>query len=73
MRRCYVYVCNKGGVLYTGINTDIKHHVCQHKAELLYKEEYNSKEEVAEREKRIKGWGISPNQEDIQTNLNMNK
>ena len=28
----------------------------QHKAELLYKEEYNSKEEAAEREKQIKGW-----------------
>jgi len=45
----------------------------QHKAELLYKEEYDLKEEAAEREKRIKGWGISPNQEDIQTNLNMNE
>ena len=56
MRRWYVYVCNKGGVLYTGITTDIKHRMRQHKAELLYREEYNSKEEAAEREKQIKGW-----------------
>lgn len=38
-----------------GIITDIKHRMCQHKAELLYKEEYNSKEEAVEREKQKKG------------------
>ena len=56
MRTWYVYVCNKGGILYTGITTHIEHRMTQHKAELLYKEEYNSKEDPPKREKQIKGW-----------------
>ena len=56
MRKWYLYICNNGGTLYTGITTDIKHRMCHHKSELLYKEEYNSKEEAAKREKQLKGW-----------------
>ena len=56
MRKWYVYICNRGGLLYTGITTHIEHRMTQHKAKLLYKEEYDSKEQAAEREKHIKGW-----------------
>ena len=56
MRKWYVHVCNKGGILYTGITTYIRHRMSQRKTELLYNEEYNSKEEAADREKQIKGW-----------------
>jgi len=56
MSKWYVYICNKAGTLYTGITTDVSHRMAQHRAELLYKQEFNSKEEAAKREKQIKGW-----------------
>ena len=55
MSKWYVYICNKAGTLYTGITTDVSHRMAQHRAELLYKEGFNSKEEAAKREKQIKG------------------
>ena len=55
MRKWYVYIRNRPGTVYTGISTDIKYRMIEHKAGLLYKEEYDSKEEVAKREKQIKG------------------
>jgi putative endonuclease len=56
MSKWYVYICNKAGILYTGITTDVSHRMAQRRAILLYKEEFNSKEEAAKREKQIKGW-----------------
>jgi len=56
MIKWYVYICDKAGTLYTGITTDLKHRMSQHEAHLLYREEYDSKEEAAKREKTIKGW-----------------
>ena len=56
MTKWYVYICDKAGGLYIGISTDLRHHMSQHKAQLLYREECNSKEETAKREKQIKGW-----------------
>ncbi len=56
MKKWYVYICNKGRILYTGITTDIRHRMSQRGAQLLYKEKYDSKKEAAKREKQIKGW-----------------
>jgi len=56
MSKWYVYICSKTGTLYTGITTDVRHRMSQHKARLLYREGCNSKEEAAKREKQIKGW-----------------
>lgn len=52
----YVYMCDRGGQLYTGITTDLRRRIGQHKAELLYSEHYGDKHEAAQREKEIKGW-----------------
>ncbi|MCK4909494.1 MAG: GIY-YIG nuclease family protein [Planctomycetes bacterium] len=56
MNKWSVYICNKKDVLYTGITTDVKHRMKQHKAKLLCVESYDSKNEAAKREKQIKGW-----------------
>jgi putative endonuclease len=53
----HVYICDRGGQLYTGITTDIPHRMRQHGAELLYSEEHPDKHAAARREKEIKGWG----------------
>ena len=52
----YVYICNRRGQLYTGITTDIKHRMKQHKAKLLYTEKFADKHDAAKREREIKGW-----------------
>jgi putative endonuclease len=51
-----VYICDKNDKLYTGITTDIGHRLKQHKAMLLYSEEYSDKHSAARRERQIKGW-----------------
>jgi len=56
MKKWLVYICYKNGILYTGITTNIRHRMSQHKAILLYQEEHCTKEEAAKREKQIKGW-----------------
>ena len=52
----YVYICDKNGQLYTGITTDLKHRLRQHKTSLLYSESHNNKNDAAKRERQIKGW-----------------
>jgi len=52
----YVYICDRRGQLYTGMTTDLKHRMNQHKANLLYSEEYPDKYKAAHREREIKGW-----------------
>jgi len=52
----YVYVCNRKGQLYTGITTKLGYRMKQHRAELLYAEEFLDKHEAAKREQEIKGW-----------------
>lgn len=52
----YVYICDRGGQLYTGITTDIPHRMSQHGAELLYCEAHRDKYSAARREREIKGW-----------------
>ncbi len=52
----YVYICDKNGVLYTGITTDLEHRMSQHKARLLYFERHADRHAAARREKEIKGW-----------------
>ena len=32
----FVYICNRGGKLYTGITTELRHWMQQPKADLLY-------------------------------------
>jgi predicted GIY-YIG superfamily endonuclease len=56
MKDWYVYICRKKELLYTGITTNIVHRMGPHKAVLLYKERYPTKEAAAKREKQIKGW-----------------
>jgi len=51
-----VYICDRGGRLYTGMTTDLPHRMLQHKAVLLYHELYPDKFLAAKREKEIKGW-----------------
>ena len=53
----YVYVCNRGGQLYTGITTNLGHRMKQHKAELLCSEKFADKHGAAKKEREIKGWG----------------
>lgn len=38
------------------MTTDLKHRMNQHKANLLYSEEYPDKYKAAHREREIKGW-----------------
>jgi putative endonuclease len=52
----YVYVCDKGGLLYTGITTDIPRRMRQHGASLLHSERFPDKRTPARREREIKGW-----------------
>jgi len=52
----HVYVCNRGGQLYTGITTDLEHRMNQHKAALLYSESFQDKNSAAKRERQLKGW-----------------
>ena len=52
----YVYICDRGGQLYTGITTDLEHRMKQHKASLLYSESFEEKYSAARRERIIKGW-----------------
>jgi predicted GIY-YIG superfamily endonuclease len=52
----YVYICNRGGQLYTGITTALAHRMRQHGAQLLYSEPYEDKHHAARREKQIKSW-----------------
>ncbi len=52
----HVYICDRGGQLYTGITTDLNHRVKQHGAKLLYSEAFEDKHEAARREREIKGW-----------------
>jgi len=53
----YLYICNRNGQLYTGITTDLNNRMRQHNnAELLYIEGFQSKKDVAKREREIKGW-----------------
>jgi len=52
----HVYICDKKGQLYTGITTDLNHRMKQHKAKLLYSEQFPDKHSAAKRERQIKGW-----------------
>ncbi|MBD3369371.1 GIY-YIG nuclease family protein [Candidatus Fermentibacteria bacterium] len=49
-------MCDRDGELYTGITTDIRHRMKQHKAQLLYSESHSCRESAASRERQIKGW-----------------
>ena len=55
-RPWFVYICDKGGVLYTGITTDLAHRMRQHGAELLYRERHPSRDRAVARERQIKKW-----------------
>jgi predicted GIY-YIG superfamily endonuclease len=46
----------KGGLLYTGITTDLSHRMRQHGASLLHAEPFQNKHAAARREREIKGW-----------------
>ena len=52
----HVYLCDRGGQLYTGMTTDLEHRMSQHKAILLYSETFEDKHSAAKREREIKGW-----------------
>jgi putative endonuclease len=52
----YLYICDRKGQLYTGITTDLKHRMKQHKSDLLYSEKFLSKHDAAKREREVKGW-----------------
>ena len=52
----HIYICDRGGQLYTGITTDLHHRMQQHKAVLLYSETHPDKHAAAKRERQIKGW-----------------
>ena len=52
----YVYICDKGGRLYTGITTDIPRRMRQHGGSLLHSERFQDKHAAARREREIKGW-----------------
>jgi putative endonuclease len=52
----YVYICDRGGQLYTAITTDLEHRITQHKARLLYSQSFEDKHLAAQREREIKGW-----------------
>ena len=52
----YVYICDKRGVLYTGITTDLPRRMRQHGASLLHSEHFQDKHAAARREREIKGW-----------------
>ena len=52
----HVYICERGGQLYTGITTDLRHRMRQHGAKLLYSEAHPDKHQAARREREVKGW-----------------
>ena len=52
----YVYICDKGGQMYTGITTDLGRRMSQHGAHLLHSENFPDKHAAARREREIKGW-----------------
>ena len=52
----HVYICDRGGQLYTGLTTGLSHRMKQHGATLLFSEDYESKHDAARRENQIKGW-----------------
>ncbi len=52
----HVYICERGGQLYAGITTDLRHRMRQHGANLLYSEAHPDKHQAARRERQIKGW-----------------
>lgn len=52
----YVYICDKDGVLYTEITTNLPRRMRQHGASLLYSEHFQDKHAAARREREIKGW-----------------
>ena len=56
MSKWYVYICDRGGQLYTGITSHLEHRMNQHKAMLLYNESFEDKYSAAKREREIKGW-----------------
>ncbi len=56
MSKWYVYICDRGGQLYTGITTDLEHRMNQHKATLLHSEAFEDKQSAVKREREIKGW-----------------
>ncbi len=49
----YVYICDRGGQLYTGITTDLEHRIKQHKARFLYRESFENKHLAARREQEM--------------------
>jgi predicted GIY-YIG superfamily endonuclease len=51
----------------------MKHNMRQHRATLVYKEEYDSKEDAAKREKQIKDWKKEKKLELIKINRNVNE
>ena len=52
----HVYICERRGLLYTGITTNLEHRIRQHGAQLLYAEAHQDKHAAAQREREIKGW-----------------
>ncbi len=52
----YVYICDKEGLLYTGITTNLPRRMRQHAASLLHSEHFQDKHAAARREREIKGW-----------------
>ena len=53
----YVYICEKGNKLYTGMTTSLANRMRQHgRPKLIHSENYTNKHEAASREKEIKGW-----------------
>ncbi len=52
----YVYICDRSGLLYTGITTDLDHRMKQHRARLLYSEAHPGRDSAVRREREIKGW-----------------
>lgn len=53
----YVYICEKGSSLYTGITTDLKNRLRQHgKPKLIYSKKVLNRDAAVKLEKQIKGW-----------------
>ena len=52
----YVYICDRGGQLYTGITTNLAHRMRQHGAKLLWSEQQPDRHSAARREKQMKRW-----------------
>ena len=52
----YVYICDRAGQLRTGLTATPPELLAQHKARLLYYEEFSGKQAAVRREREIKGW-----------------